>query len=136
MKKALKGALLWAVTIALPVAAGAQSLANEPCKNALYHFEDALNNPAYYKQIISGAPSQAICVTSSNGRQCVSGPQSAAEFLDSVRQNNVDELIVRRIGLVPEHIGETRYACVKTGNGRYRIGFAYERMVLKNPALK
>lgn len=126
--KATAQTLITTIALLLPAGAAlAQQLDDEPCRNALYHIEDAVTNPAYYARFAARATGDVICNVEDGHRTCMSGPENARIFSDFIRENGVEHLFLSRLALVPEALGETRYACIPQGDGRYELGLAIER---------
>jgi|GEM_PF-2697620 len=129
-KAAAKG-LASAIAILLPAgAATAQQLDDEPCRNALYHIEDAVTNPDYYARFAARASGDVVCNVEDGRRTCMSGPENARIFANFIRSNGVERLFLSRFALVPEALGESRYACLPQGNDRYELGIAIERHIV------
>ena len=126
--KAVAKRLATAIAILWPAGAAlAQQLDDEPCRNALYHIEDAVTNPDYYARFASRATGNVVCNVENGRRTCMSGPENARIFENFIRSNGVEHLFLSRFALVPEALGETRYACRPQGDGRYELGIAIER---------
>jgi hypothetical protein len=123
--------LITLLALLLPTGAAlAQQLDDEPCRNALYHIEDAVTNPDYYARFAARATGDVVCNVENGRRTCMSGPENARIFANFIRSNGVQRLFLSRFALVPEALGETRYACLPQGNDRYELGIAIERHIV------
>jgi len=126
----IRGAALALAGLVLTAGAQAQQLDTEPCRNILYHIEDAVTNPDYYARFAARTQGDVICTVENGRSTCVSGAENARRFSGFVRDNSVEHLFLSRMSLMPEAIGETRSACQSQGNNRYRIGVAIERHIV------
>ncbi|MEM1132183.1 MAG: hypothetical protein AAGH53_04540 [Pseudomonadota bacterium] len=110
---------------ALAEQAYAQRLDQNVCNNGVYHIEDAFSSVAHMA-VIFNAPQQTYCSINTGSRSCINGRELVSGFRKDLKDYNIKSWRVNRIALMPELIGQDKYACQRTDNGS-RLGIVIER---------